>query len=264
MWPILSAETFDADTSTVELERETQMRVLAVDDDRNLRSWIQKVLGEAGYQVDAAETAEEARALGLSVAYDVVLVDLDLPDRSGLSVIYALRRAGRQCPIVIMTGNDDEDVIVSGLDAGADDYLVKPVPNGVLRARIRAVMRRASSNALANDSIVCGNISLQRSTRRLRIGDGEPSLTTREFSLLEHFLARPDDVISRSDLLERVWKMRFDTATNVVDATLCRLRAKLTAAGATATLVTVRGRGYVLTSPSLSIAPVHGPSASAA
>ncbi len=234
------------------------MRILAVDDDRDLRSWIQKVLGEAGYHVDVAETAEEARALGLSVAYDVVLVDLDLPDRSGLSVVYALRRAGRQCPIVILTGTDDEDVIVSGLDAGADDYLVKPVPNGVLRARIRAVLRRASSNALANDSVVCGNISLQRSTRRLRIGECEPSLTTREFALLEHFLARPDDVIARSDLLERVWKMRFDTATNVVDATLCRLRAKLAAAGATPALTTVRGRGYVLTAPS----PSHSPARS--
>ncbi|MBC8086939.1 MAG: response regulator transcription factor [Phycisphaerae bacterium] len=225
------------------------MRVLAIDDNRDLRVWLQRVLGEAGYHVDVAETAEEGRALALSIPYDLVLVDLDLPDGSGLGVVYALRRAGRPGLIMILTGCDDEEVLIGALDAGADDYLIKPVTNNVLRARIRSVLRRAATSAPANDSIVCGNISLQRSTRRLRIADTEPALTLREFALLEHFMARPDDVIPRADLLERVWKVSFDTTTNVVDATLCRLRAKLVAANATATLVTVRGRGYVLALP---------------
>lgn len=225
------------------------MRVLAVDDNRDLRTWLQRVLGEAGYHVDVAETAEEGRALALSIHYDLVLVDLDLPDGSGLGVVYALRRAGRASLIMILTGCDDEEVLIGALDAGADDYLIKPVTSNVLRARVRSVLRRAAASAPTNDSIVCGNISLQRSTRRLRIADSEPALTMREFELLEHFMARPDDVIPRADLLERVWKVSYDTTTNVVDATLCRLRAKLVAANATATLVTVRGRGYVLSLP---------------
>lgn len=224
------------------------MRVLAIDDDPTLRVWVQKVLSEAGYQVDVAASAEEGRALSMSVNYDLVLVDLDLPDRSGLSVVYAMRRAGSRAPIVIMTGRDDEDAIVGGLDAGADDYLIKPVPNGVLRARVRAQLRRAANGSTIKDEVVCGNVTLSRSTRRIRVDQTEPALTEREFSLLAYFLERPEDVITRSDLLERVWSMRMDTDTNVVDATICRLRGKLRDAHASVSLSSVRGRGYRLSS----------------
>lgn len=226
------------------------MRVLAVEDDPNVRSWIQMVLGEAGMMVDVAPTAEEGRVLALSMEYDLMLVDLDLPDRSGLTVVYSVRRAGRRLPIVIMTGNDDEESIVSGLDAGADDYLIKPVSNGVLRARVRAQLRRAEHGRPITDEIVCGNVVLARSTRRLRVGTTEPALTTREFALLVYFLERPDDVVPRADLLERVWNTRFDTETNVVDATMSRLRAKLRSSGATISLTSVRGRGYRLSASS--------------
>lgn len=230
--------------SVERITSEGGVRVLVVDDDAMVAQWAEKVLGEIGFHVDVAHTADEGRALGLTVNYDLALIDLDLPDRNGLGIVYALRRAKRHYPIMIMTGNSEDDVLVSGLDAGADDYLVKPVSNAVLKARVRAALRRGG--ATVSDSLVCGNVALERLSRRVRVGDAEPAFTAREFSLLEYFLSRPGEISGRADLLERVWKMRFDTATNVVDATICRLRQKLLAAGATAVLHTVRGRGYRL------------------
>lgn len=206
--------------------------------------WIEKVLGEAGYDVDAARTAVDGSRLAASVEYDLGIVDLDLPDGNGLLIVQQLRAAGRTMPIIIMTGRGDDEGIVAGLDAGADDYLVKPVPNGVLRARVRAALRRGG--ALQENTLSVGDLSMDRVHRIVKAGDTSLSLSPTEYKLLEFFMLRPEQVVARSDLLERVWGMRFDTFTNVVDTTVSRLRQKLGAGTSNPMLRTVRGTGFVL------------------
>lgn len=220
------------------------MRILVVDDDSYIRSWLSMVLREDGYYVDAADTAERGRQLGLSMTYDLAILDLDLPDRSGLGVVQALRQAGRVHPIVILTGRDDEDAIVAVLDAGADDYLVKPVSNAILRARVRAALRRGGATPTSMRQV--GNTRLDQQARRVYVGKAEVPLTAREFDLFAFLVQRAGQLVTRADLLERVWKMQFDSATNVVDATMSRLRAKLRAQQSDLVLQAERGRGYSL------------------
>lgn len=220
------------------------MRVLVIDDEPTVARWIGRGLEEAGHAVDLARTAREGESLACSIAYDLVIVDLGLPDGSGLTVVYTLRRAGRTMPIMIMTGQADEERIIAGLDAGADDFLIKPVSNGLLQARVRAALRRGG--AIRNDEIVLGELVLNRLTRKVRANDRELELSPKEFALLEDFMLRPEAVITRTDLLERVWGLHFDTGTNVLDATISRLRQKLEASVTSPRLRTVRGVGFVL------------------
>lgn len=220
------------------------MRVLVIDDEPAVARWIGRGLEEAGHAVDVANGAKEGQTLAASIAYDLVVVDLGLPDGSGLGVVYALRRAGRTMPILIMTGQADDERIIAGLDAGADDFLVKPVSNGVLQARVRAALRRGG--AVRSEEVVLGELALNRLTRKVRAGAEELDLSPREFALLEDFMLRPEAVISRTDLLERVWGMRFDAGTNVVDSTLSRLRQKVEAAVTTPRFRTIRGVGFAL------------------
>ena len=221
------------------------MRILVIDDDAMVSRWVAKVLGESDHAVDVAETAGDGQRLAMATHYDLAMVDLDLPDGSGLAIVQTLRRAGRKMPIIIMTGRADDDGIVAGLDAGADDYLVKPVANGVLRARVRAALRRGG--AVQMDQLTVGALTMDRATRSVTAGSSSLSLSPKEYKLLEYFMLRPELVVPRADLLEKVWGMRFDTYTNVVDTTVSRLRQKLTDATPIPRLRTVRGAGYALT-----------------
>ena len=221
------------------------MRVLLIEDDRMLARLVERTLSEAGYAVDHTASAEDGRQRASATDYDVVLLDLGLPDRNGLEVVRALRREGRTMPIVILTGRDDEDDIVRGLDAGADDYLLKPVTNEILKARVRAAVRRGG--AQRSEQLVLGPLVLNRLTRQALAEGHELPLTPKEFAMLEHFLLHAEEVVPRSELLERVWNMHFDPGSNVVDAHVARLRQKLRQATATPELRTVRGVGFVLT-----------------
>ena len=220
------------------------MRVLLIEDDRMLARLVERTLSEAGYVVDHTASAEDGRVRATATEYDVVLLDLGLPDRNGLEVVRALRREGRTTPIVILTGRDDEDDIVRGLDAGADDYLLKPVTNEILKARVRAAVRRGGSKR--SEQLVLGPLVLNRLTRQVLAEGRELPLTPKEFAMLEHFLLHAEEVVPRSELLERVWNMHFDPGSNVVDAHVARLRQKLRQATATPELRTVRGVGFVL------------------
>jgi len=222
------------------------VRILVIEDEATVARWIQMVLGEDGHHIDVAPTAADARRLTSSLEYDLAVVDLDLPDGNGLSVVQAMRGAGRATPILVLTGHGDDDGVVAGLDAGADDYLVKPVPTTVLRARVRAALRRGG--ATRTETLSVGALSMDRLRRIVKAGDATLSLSPKEFRLLEYFMLRPEQVVPRAELLERVWGMRFDTFTNVVDTTVSRLRQKLASGAMFPRLMTVRGTGFVLSS----------------
>lgn len=220
------------------------MRVLIIEDDRMLARLVERTLGEAGYAVDVTTSADEGRDRALGTAYDAVLLDLELPDRSGLEVVRTLRREGRDVPVLIMTGRDDDQDIVRGLDAGADDYLLKPVSPEVLKARLRAAVRRGGASR--TDQLVIGELAMNRLARSVLGAGRELSLTPKEFAMLEHLMLRAEEVVSRTELLEHVWNMRFDPGSNVVDAHVARLRQKLRGV-ARPELRTSRGVGFVLT-----------------
>jgi DNA-binding response OmpR family regulator len=205
---------------------------------------VRRLLEEDGYAVDTAGTAEDGRMLAMVNEYDAIVLDLTLPDGNGIQIIQGLRRDGKKTPIVVLTGTKDADVTVRALDAGADDYLTKPIVFTEFKARIRALVRRGG--AQRTESLVVGNVVLNRLTREVLVGGVSLSVTPKELALLEHFLMRPKEVVTRTDLLEKVWDMTFDPGSNVVDVNVARLRKKLESAAATVSIVARRGQGFVL------------------
>ena len=221
------------------------MRLLVVDDDSAILKLISRVLRDESYAIDLASTGEEARMLALVNEYDGIILDLQLGDRHGFEILQELRRNGRRTPVLLYSGLSDTDSIVRGLDAGADDYVVKPVSNEELRARVRTLVRRGSANRVS-EQVSTGNLTLNRLTRRVTCGKVEVSLTSMELKLLEHLMLRTGETVSRSELHDRVWDMHFDPSSNVIDAHVARLRKKLDKAGASAVIATRRGIGFVL------------------
>jgi DNA-binding response OmpR family regulator len=225
------------------------MRIIVVDDDRAILKLIARVLRDESYAIDEASTGEEARTLALVNEYDGIILDLQLGDRHGFEILQELRRNGRRTPVLLYSGRSDTDSIVRGLDAGADDYIVKPVSNEELRARVRTLVRRGASGSRVAEQVTAGNLTLNRLTRRVTCGSVDVSLTSMELKLLEHLMLHTGQTISRSELHDRVWDMHFDPSSNVIDAHVARLRKKLDRAGASAVISTRRGIGFVLEPP---------------
>jgi len=223
------------------------MRILIVDDDRSILKLMTRVLGDEAYAIDTAATGEEARTLALVHEYDGIILDLQLGDRHGFEILQELRRSGRRTPVLLYSGRADSESIVRGLDAGADDYVVKPVSNEELRARVRTLIRRGSGGARVSEQVSVGNLTLNRLTRRVTASARDVSLTAMELKLLEHLMLRANETVTRSELHDKVWDMHFDPSSNVIDAHIARLRKKLQQAGSTASIVTRRGVGFVLT-----------------
>lgn len=221
------------------------MRVLVIEDDRQTAKLVKSVLAAGGDAVDLAYSAGDARPLARINAYDVIILDLSLPDGTGIEILQELRREGQAVPVLVMTGRSGEADVVRLLDAGADDYVVKPVPNEVLKARVRALVRRGAT-VRATETLIVGSLVLNRVTHRVFDATRELSLTPREFSLLQHFMLHAGDVVSRTELLEKVWDMNFDPGSNVVDANIARLRRKIDRSSAAPVISTVRGVGFKL------------------
>jgi DNA-binding response OmpR family regulator len=220
------------------------MRVLLIEDDSAVARFAGRALHEDGAEVHLAATAADGARLAAAGAYDAIVVDLGLPDCNGMSVVEAVRRDGRTTPILVFTGLDDDEQVVRALDAGADDYLVKPVATDVLRARVRAAIRRGAyppAKLLRH-----GSLELDRLARRALADGTDLRLTPKEFTLLETLMLDPGTVVSRAELLRGVWGMDFDPGTNVVDVLVARLRHKLRAATPSPRLVCVRGTGFTL------------------
>jgi DNA-binding response OmpR family regulator len=214
--------------------------VLVVEDDQKLARFLERVLTEEGYAVDRCQSGADAVTQVRASAYDLVLLDWMIPDLDGIEVCRQLRRGGSAVPILMLTARDQVGERVLGLDAGADDYLVKPFEVEELLARIHALIRRSGGHA----RLILGPLEIDRAGRRALVDGKALELTTREFALLLHLAHRADRVVSRSELLSQVWSIRFDPESNVVEVHISRLRDKL---GDRQWIIeTVRGRGYRL------------------
>jgi DNA-binding response OmpR family regulator len=215
-----------------------------VEDEPKMARLLQRGLAEEGHQVDVCETGEAALAQGLAVAYDVVVLDWGLPDVDGVSVVRTWRSRGASMPVLMLTARGATGEKVTGLRAGADDYLAKPFDFEELVARLEALRRRGATSAPASQ---LGDLTLDPRRRVLRRAEAEVTLTSREFALLEELAANLGDAVSRTRLLGRVWGSDFDGTGNVVDVYVGYLRTKLERVGTSLVAIeAVRGVGYRL------------------
>ncbi|MEA2506328.1 MAG: two-component system, OmpR family, response regulator [Actinomycetota bacterium] len=220
------------------------MRVLVVEDEIKMARLLERGLGEEGYAVDVAGDGAEALWLAVENPYDIILLDLMLPDTDGVETCRQLRERGIWAPVMMVTARDGIDDHVKGLDVGADDYITKPFSFAELLARIRALLRRP---ALERPSILLvGDLKLDPATRQVWRGTAEVEVTTKEFALLEYFMRNPEQVLSRSRLIEHVWDFAYDGDSNVVDVYVRYLREKIDRPFGKDSLQTVRGAGYRL------------------
>jgi len=233
------------------------MKILVVEDDRKVAGFIEQGLREEGYAVDVAPDGEEATMLAHVYDYDVIVLDVMMPKKNGLQVAAELRREGRATPILMLTARDATEDVVRGLDVGADDYLAKPFKFEELLARVRALVRRGGSTR--TELMSYGPIELDRLKHKARVKGAVVNLSPKEFHLLEHLLLKPEQVVRRTELLEKVWDMHFDPESNVVDVHVGNLRRKLAkAANGESLLQTVRGVGFTLRRASVpDMTPAH-------
>ena len=222
------------------------MRVLLVEDESKVAEALREGLHDEGYDVSVERTGEAAFFRTVTESFDIVLLDLGLPGRDGLQVMAAIRRQLPAVPIIVLTARDTVADRAAGLDAGADDYLVKPFAFAELVARIRDLLRRHQPAELHQFTV--GTLSLDTVTRRVTLGGKSIELTFREFELLEYFMRRAGEIVSREALARDVWKEtnRLTPLDNVIDVHMARLRRKLERDGATNTIHTLRGAGFVL------------------
>jgi two-component system, OmpR family, response regulator len=222
------------------------VRILVVEDDPKTARFLKQGLEEEGHAVDVAADGEQGGFLGHLNPYDLIILDIQLPKRNGLELATELRREGVEAPILMLTGRDSTPDVVRGLNAGADDYLTKPFDFDELVARVSALSRRRAGGA--SGVLRFDDLEMDRLKRQVRRGGRLIELSPREFRLLEFFLRHPEEVVTRVQLLDKVWDMSFDPETNVVDAHISNLRKKLEQGGERL-IQTVRGAGYSLRHP---------------
>ena len=224
------------------------MRVLVVDDDRAVREALRRVLTLAGYEVQMADGGVAAIELVVQSVPDAVVLDLGMPDVDGLEVCRRLRLLGNRVPILMLTAREEVSDRVAGLDAGADDYLVKPFDVDELKARLRALLRRSGPEA-DSDELSFAEVRLDSARHGAAVGESFTELTRTEYQLLELLLRNPRRVLSHSLIYDRVWGYDFGAASNSLRVYVGYLRRKLQEAGARQLIHTVRGVGYVLREP---------------
>jgi two-component system OmpR family response regulator len=220
------------------------MRVLVVEDDPKMAGLLRRGLREEGHAPDIANVGDDALWMAKAIEYDAIVLDLLLPGLDGVEVCRRLRQDGVWSPILMLTARDGVEDRVAGLDAGADDYLPKPFSFSELLARLRALVRRGSPERPS--VLEVGDLRLDPATRQVWRGDTEIQLSAKEFSLLETFMRRPGDVLSRDRLLEHAWDYAYENRSNVVDVYVRYLREKVDRPFDRDSIETVRGMGYRL------------------
>ena len=221
------------------------MRILVVEDDRKIASFIVNGLKQSGFAVDHCADGEEGLFMARNTPFDAAVVDVMLPKLDGLSLVQTLRRENVQIPVLILSAKATVDDRVKGLQAGGDDYLVKPFAFSELLARVQALIRRATK-APEPTRLTVGDLTLDLLTREVRRGGQKIELQAREFSLLEFLMRHAGRVVTKTMILEHVWDYSFDPQTNVVDVLVFRLRNKIDKDFPKKLLQTMRGVGYVL------------------
>lgn len=220
------------------------MRILVVEDNKKVASFVEKGLREEGYAVDVAHDGTDGALKAAVYDYDLLVLDVMLPGKNGYEIVRELRREGKDVPVLLLTARDASEDVVRGLDVGADDYVTKPFAFDVLLARVRALLRRGGGQRL--ERLSYEGLELDRLKHVASVGGEKLLLTPKEFQLLEHFLLRPNEVIRRTELLEKVWDLHFDPMSNVVDVHVANLRKKILGATGRSLIHTVRGVGYML------------------
>ena len=222
------------------------MRLLVVDDDRALRDVLRRALSLAGYEVRLTETGARALSEISSSLPDAVVLDVGLPDLDGLEVCRLLRREGNRVPVLMLTARDAVSDRIDGLDAGADDYLVKPFDIDELKARLRALLRRAGGETSVDGALTFGDLRLDSARHGVVVGDKFVELTRTEYQLLELLMLNPRRVLPHTLIYDRVWGYDFGPAGNALRVYIGYLRRKLEADGERRLIQTVHGVGYVL------------------
>jgi len=220
------------------------MRILVIEDERRLCNIIKRGLLEEGYAVDTAYDGEDGEYLAETTPYDLVILDIMLPKKDGIEVCQELRLKRVNMPILMLTARDTVEDRVKGLDAGADDYLVKPFAFNELLARVRALLRREGLSK--SPRLQVGGLVMDTLTREAWRGQRKIELTSKEYVILEYFMRHPNMVITRTMLEEHAWDYEFDSMSNLIDVYIRRLRRKIDERGQASLIQTVRGAGYRL------------------
>ena len=222
------------------------MRILVVEDETKMAQFLKKGLQEVGYAVDLAEGGISAETLASENDYDLIILDLMLPDQNGIDTARHLRRDAFEGPILMLTALSTTKDKVNGLDAGADDYLIKPYSFDELLARVRALLRRKPGSAPSASTLKYADLELDLLARKARRQGQEISLTSKEFALLEYLMRNPERPLGRVNIAEHVWDIHFDTESNVIDVYINLLRKKVDAPFPKKLIQTLVGVGYVL------------------
>lgn len=221
------------------------MRLLVVEDEVKTGDYLRQGLTEAGFLVALARNGLDGHHLAMTETFDLIILDVMLPDVDGWRIVQSLREAGQQTPVLFLTARDSVDDRVKGLELGADDYLVKPFDFAELLARIRTLLRRGSTLTMS-EQLHVANLTLDLPKHRVTRAGRKINLSHKEFSLLELFARRRGEVLPRSLIASQVWDMNFDSDTNVIDVAIRRLRAKIDEDFEPKLIHTVRGMGYKL------------------
>jgi two-component system copper resistance phosphate regulon response regulator CusR len=220
------------------------MRLLIVEDEIKTAAYLRKGLMENGFVVDVSHSGEDGLHLALTGEYDLVILDVGLPERSGWSVVTEIRRGGKELPVLFLTARDSVEDRIKGLELGADDYLVKPFSFSELLARVRTILRRGAIRQA--ETLQIADLSIDLVRHKASRGGMRLDLTPKEFALLSLLARRRGEVLSRTLIADQVWDMNFDSDTNVVDVAVRRLRTKVDDPFEQKLIHTVRGVGYVL------------------
>lgn len=222
------------------------MRILVIEDDRIVRTLVKHVLEKEGHEVSIAEKGIPGEEMALKDDYDIIILDLGLPDKSGMDVCRTLRENDLKTPILILSAYQSTDTKIAGLNTGADDYLTKPFDNKELLARIDAITRRVRKGGDSGNIYECGELRIDLVNREFFVADNKVLLTNNEFNLMSYFLRNPNRILDKDELTNNVWDINFDTNTNFLNVYISYLRKKIEKITPVNYIQTIRKRGFML------------------